>query len=209
MNTVANESIRLPLDAIPERSPSRRQHLGELLLAPEALFRFNSLLARLRPEAPKVSADQVATLGRWLQALPPSQAEAVLRERLSRAEPLRRMLADGDWDLDPALRERSNLLLDYLQEVHDLIPDDLPLLGQLDDALLVELAWDSFAAEAADYEHFCQFRAEQRPRGTPAERRLAWETAVLAEAALLQQRRELRARPYIGSEPLQPMIHVS
>src|SRR5690606_40574143 len=101
----------------------------------------------LRPEAPKVSADQVATLGRWLQALPPSQAEAVLRERLSRAEPLRRMLADGDWDLDPAMRERSNLLLDYLQEVHDLIPDDLPLLGQLDDALLVELAWDSFAAE--------------------------------------------------------------
>src|SRR5690606_41283999 len=67
--------------------------------------------------------------------------------RSSRAEPLRRMLADGDWDLDPAMRERSNLLLDYLQEVHDLIPDDLPLLGQLDDALLVELAWDSFAAE--------------------------------------------------------------
>lgn len=203
------ESIRLPLDTAPARSRERRQRLGDLLLAPEALQSFNALLARLRPGAPRVSADQLVTLGRWLQALPPPQAEAVLAERLHRAESLRRMLADEDWQPEPGLGERARLLVGYLAETQDLIPDDLPVLGLLDDALLVELAWDSFAAESADYRHYCHFRAQWRPRGTPEERRLAWENAVLAEAAMLLQRREQRSRPYIGAEPLQPMIHVS
>ncbi|WP_188310251.1 YkvA family protein [Arenimonas fontis] len=207
MNTVA-ERNRLPLESL-HPGPGKRRSLDGLVLAPEALARFNRLLVELRPEAPEISADQVATLGRWLLSLPPARAEAVLAERLCRAEPLRRMLTDDDWEAEPGLRERSALLLGYLQEVHDLIPDHLPLIGRLDDALLVELAWDSFAAEAADYQDFCRFRSERRPRGTPAERRLAWENAVLAEAALLQQRRELRARPYAAGEPLRPMIRVS
>ena len=34
------------------------------------------------------------------------------------------------------IREHGRLLVGYLREVHDLIPDDQPLLGLLDDALL-------------------------------------------------------------------------
>jgi uncharacterized membrane protein YkvA (DUF1232 family) len=80
--------------------------------------------------------------------------------------------------------------------VNDLIPDDQPLVGHLDDALLVELSWSSFLDETLDYGDYCRFRAAERPRGSPLERRLAWETACLAEAALIQQRRQVRGRHY-------------
>ena len=126
------------------------------------------------------------TLARWLQDQPRDRAVAILAERLRRAEHLRRMLNDGDWELDAELRERSRLLISYLRDVNDLIPDDMPLVGHLDDALLVELAWPAFRGETLDYGDFCRFRSAERPRGTAAERRLAWENACLAEAALLQ-----------------------
>lgn len=198
-------ALRLP----PESADSRRRHVGDLALEEAAVARFNALLAQLDPNAPRVSADQLVTLARWLQEQPRERAVAILAERLRRAEHLRRMLNDGDWELDADLRERSRMLISYLHEVDDLIPDTLPLVGHLDDALLVELAWPAFRDESLDYGDFCSFRHDQRPRGNGAERRQAWENTRLAELALLQQRRDVRARPYAGVAPLPPLFRVS
>ncbi|TNJ34248.1 YkvA family protein [Arenimonas terrae] len=187
---------RLALHLPPESGDSRRRQVGPVALHDAAVRRFNAVLAQLDPNAPPVSADQVVTLARWLQDQPRDQAVAVLSERLGRAEQLRRMLNDSDWDVCVDTRERARMLISYLQEVNDLIPDDLPLVGHLDDALLVELSWSAFADQAQDYGDYCRYRAAERPRGTPAERRLAWETACLAEAALIQQRRQVRGRHY-------------
>lgn len=202
-----HDDLALPLP--PPSGDARRRQLGDLTLEDAAVARFNALLAELSPDAPRVSADQLVTLARWLQAQPPGQAVAILSERLARAEQLRRMLNDGDWDVDADMRERARMLTSYLQQVDDLIPDDQPLVGHLDDALLVELAWPAFRAETLDYDDFCRFRSAERPRGTAAERRLAWENACLAEAALLQQRRDVRARRYAGGQPLPALFRVS
>lgn len=187
---------RLALHLPPESRDSRRRQVGPVALQDAAVHRFNALLAQLDPNAPPVTADQMVTLARWLQEQPREQAVAVLSERLGRAEQLRRMLNDSDWDVCVDTRERARMLISYLQEVNDLIPDHLPLLGHLDDALLVELSWPAFAGETQDYGDYCRYRAAERPRGTPVERRLAWETACLAEAALIQQRRQVRGRHY-------------
>lgn len=202
-----HDDLALPLP--PPSGDARRRQLGDLTLEDAAVARFNALLAELSPDAPRVSADQLVTLARWLQAQPPGQAVAILSERLARAEQLRRMLNDRDWDVDADMRERARMLTSYLQQVDDLIPDDQPLVGHLDDALLVELAWPAFRAETLDYDDFCRFRSAERPRGTAAERRLAWENACLAEAALLQQRRDVRARRYAGGQPLPALFRVS
>jgi uncharacterized membrane protein YkvA (DUF1232 family) len=202
-----HDDLALPLP--PPSGDARRRQLGDLTLEDAAVARFNALLAELSPDAPRVSADQLVTLARWLQAQPPGQAVAILSERLARAEQLRRMLNDGDWDVDADMRERARMLTSYLQQVDDLIPDDQPLVGHLDDALLVELAWPAFRAETLDYDDFCRFRSAERPRGTAAERRMAWENACLAEAALLQQRRDVRARRYAGGQPLPALFRVS
>jgi uncharacterized membrane protein YkvA (DUF1232 family) len=207
MNTLRHhrpDALELP----PAAAHPRRRQIGPLELPDHAVRRFNALLARIDANAPAVSADQLVTLARWLQDQPQDQAVALLSERLGRAEHLRRMLNDADWEVDEETRERARMLISYLQEVDDLIPDDQPLVGHLDDALLVELAWPAFAGETQDYRDFCRFRTAERPRGTPQERRLAWEAACLAEASLLQQRRHVRARPYAGGEPLPPLLRV-
>ena len=197
----------LPLP--PETRDPRRRQVGSIALGDAAVRRFNELLARIAPNAPTVSADQLVTLARWLQQQPEADAVALLSERLGRAEHLRRMLNDSDWAVGDDTRERIRMLTSYLQQVDDLIPDDQPLVGHLDDALLVELAWPAFEAETRDYADFCRFRASERPRGSAAERRLAWENACLAEAALLQQRRDVRSRPYAASPRLPDFIRVT
>lgn len=199
---------RLALRLPPESTDSRRRQVGVIALGEGAVQRFNALLSQLDPNAPRVSADQLVTLARWLQEQPREQAVALLSERLARAEQLRRMLNDSDWDVGADTRERARMLISYLQEVDDLIPDDLPLVGHLDDALLVELSWAAFADETLDYGDYCRFRAVERPRGSPHERRLAWETACLAEAALRQQRRQVRNRHYVVAPVLPDRFRV-
>ncbi|WP_374603320.1 hypothetical protein [Arenimonas sp.] len=207
MLSTFHDPLALPLP--PESADSRRRHVGGLALEDAAVARFNALLAQLDPNAPRVSADQLVTLARWLQEQPHERAVAILAKRLGRVEHLRRMLNDDDWDVDGELRERARLLISYLREARDLIPDELPLVGHLDDALLVELAWPAFRDQSLDYGDFCAFRQEEQPRGTGAERRLAWENTRLAELALLQQRRDVRARPYAAGQPLPPLFRVS
>ncbi len=186
----------LALALPPEAQAGRRRLVGTVALDDPALDGFNALLSHLDPDAPRVSADQLVTLARWLQAQPGDHAEAILAERLARADQLRRMLDDGDWSVDAPTRQRARRLLDYLQLVDDLIPDDQPLVGQLDDALLVELSWHTFRGAAVDYGDYCRFRADRRPGGTAGERVLAWENDCLAQVALLVQRRQVRAHRY-------------
>jgi HPt (histidine-containing phosphotransfer) domain-containing protein len=202
------DTARLELPLPPASPASRRRQVGPIELRESAVQQFNALLARIAPNAPAVSADQLVTLARWLQDQPREHAVAILSERLARAEHLRRMLNDSDWDVGGETRERARMLISYLQQVDDLIPDTQPLVGHLDDALLVELSWPAFADETLDYGDFCRFRASERPRGTPRERRLAWQAACLAEVALIQQRRQVRARHYVGGEPLQALFRV-
>lgn len=207
MNALRNDTLALPLP--PRSTETRRRQVAGTVLEEAQVARFNAVLSRIDPNAPHISADQVVTLARWLQDMPRDRATAVLSERLARVEHLRRMLNDDDWEVDAELRDRSRMLISYLQQVDDLIPDDQPLLGHLDDALLVELAWPAFRDETLDYGDFCRFRREQRPRGSARERRLAWEADCLAEAALLQQRRDVRARRYAGGQPLPMLFRVS
>jgi hypothetical protein len=68
--------------------------------------------------------------------------------------------------------------------------------GQVDDALLVELSWRTFRGAAIDYGDYCRFRASAHPGGDAGDRVLAWENDCLAQAALLLQRRQIRASRY-------------
>lgn len=185
-------ALRLP----PLEGAARRRHVGSIPLDDGAVDAFNALLAGLEPAAPRVEADQLVTLSRHLERMPPDRVEAVLDERLHRAAQLRRMLDDGDWIVDATLAGRVQRLLAYLDRVDDLIPDDEPLHGRLDDALLVELSWRTFAAAAIDYGDYCAFRATAHPGGDAIDRVTAWENHCLAQAALLIQRRQVRAHRY-------------
>lgn len=200
MNTVFSNYDELPL-TLPAANPNVRVRAG-LQLEDAALLQFNYHLHDVRGDAPSVDAGQFAQLARWLETLPSETAQATIALRLARAESLRRMLDDPDWELPADLRERGVHLLDYLYRFDDLIPDDLPVIGHLDDALLIELCWAQFEGEVRDYEDYSRFCRENRVRGSSAERRSAWERECLAQASAMLHRQAVRERGYARPEPL-------
>lgn len=200
MNFLYSRFEPLPLPLPAANAGSRNHAIAGLKLADAALLAFNYQLHAVRAAAPSVDADQFADLATWLRALPPETAEATINLRLARAESLRRMLDDPDWSLPAATRGRGRTLLAYLRVFDDLIPDDLPLIGHLDDALLIELSWSEFAGEVQDYLDYCRFCSEVRVRGTADERRSEWERECLAQASAMLHRQTMRERGY--SRPL-------
>lgn len=173
-----------------------RERIGGVHLDATAVGHFDRLLHDIHPGAPHVDADRIATMGRWLQQLPPDHAHAVLDERLSRIERMRTMLDDPDWDCRDTACLRVRKLLAYLDQDRDLIPDAIPMLGLLDDVILLELAWPAVATEAEDYLDFCRYRSTEQPRGEAEERRKAWVRDRLLALALFQQHARVRAHRY-------------
>lgn len=79
-------------------------------------------------------------------------------ERLEQLETLLAMVTDEDWPLDED--ERSPVLagMAYLCDPEDLIPDDLPGIGMLDDAVMIELVFRELRHELEAYVDFCAYR---------------------------------------------------
>ncbi len=198
----------LPL-ALPLPFPQpRRALIDGLPINESAIGQFNDELQALNAGAPSVNRDQVASLVRWLQTLPAETAVATINLRMARVETLRRLLLDPSWDVSAEFARRTRQLLDYVARFDDLIPDDVPLIGHLDDALLVELCWTRFTGEVQDYLDFCRFREQANLRGSAEEQRTAWESECLAIANEMLRRQEVRARGYARPAPMQAVFRV-
>jgi uncharacterized membrane protein YkvA (DUF1232 family) len=206
---MANLQQHLPeQNEIPWRlsnDPCRRKRVGDWTLCAEEVAKFDTLVHEVHPGAPRVDADQVAHVARWLLAMPEARAAQVLGERLTRIDELRRMVADPDWDC--ADRDRVNVekMLGYLDQEETLIPDRTPMLGKLDDILLLELTWDALAAEVDEYQDFCRYREDEHPTGTGAQQRATWIRERLAALALVEHQQRVSGTHYaIGGSPTEP-----
>lgn len=186
----------LPFDHLYSGMPAH--HSADAVpLADAAVVHFDQLLHEIYADAPRVNTDRLQQLAAWLLKLPTDEARDVIDARLQRLLELRAMLADVDWDSDAATRARADKLLAYIDRDDDLIGDRVPLLGQLDDVLLIELAWPAFADEVDDYHDFCAYRQIEHPVGGGAERRTAWVRDRLAELALWQHMLWVREHHYV------------
>lgn len=204
----ANHSEPFPLRLPAPHAQPRRNSIAGVAINDDAIGDFNVELRALSAQAPMVDADQVVSLIRWLQTLPTETAVATINLRMARVESLRRMLHDPNWEVSTEFAARIRQLLGYINRFDDLIPDELPLIGHLDDALLVELTWIEFAGEVQDYRDFCRFRSENHIRGNAGEQRAAWESDCLAQANDLLLRQEIRVRGYARPAAMQRVFRV-
>ena len=117
-------------------------------------------------------------------------------ERLLELDTLTRMLEDPDWKLEGAHRTRVLEALAYFAEPSDLVPDQIPGLGFLDDAIMVELVVEELRPELEAYGLFCGYRAEEQARAgvAPEEQRRRLNERRRAMYVRLESRREERAR---------------
>lgn len=185
----------------PRASGHRSHALGGLTIDAGQVATFDALLHDIYPDAERVDAARVSQLAVWLLSLPEADARNVLGERLARVEELRAMVDDPDWECAEADCAQVRKLLRYLDQPDDLIPDMIPLLGQLDDVLLLELAWPALSAEAEEYRDFRQYRESRQPGGDGAQRRAAWISDRMTAISMLHDQMRPNDGVHMGGRP--------
>jgi len=108
-----------------------------------------------------------------------------VRDRIGNLRQLVEMLRDDEWRLEGEDRQRVRSALAYFVNPDDLIPDRVPGIGYLDDAIMVELVVQELRHEIQAYEDFCEFR-KTRPKDAGAE---ALETRRRALQLRMRRRR--------------------
>ena len=89
-----------------------------------------------------------------------AEAPDFVTERIGKLRLLIDMLEDAEWRLGGADRARVLSALAYFVNPDDLIPDRIPGIGYLDDAIMVELVVSELVHEIQAYEKFCAFRSK-------------------------------------------------
>ena len=112
------------------------------------------------------AADLVASLRR-------AELPDFIGERLQKLQVLQAMLTDTAWPLTEAERSPVLAALAYVCDPEDIIPDDIPGIGLLDDAVMIELVFRELRHEIEAYEDFCAWRwsLPKRPRDAQAQAR--------------------------------------
>lgn len=182
----------------------RRRHAGPLELADRSLERFrqSAQALQLADEAP--CADTIATVARTLtRQFATLRRAPCIRLRLRCLAGLQAMASEPRWELDAAPRQQIAQIAAYAESPHRLIPDAVPVIGGLDDALLVELAWPTLHETFRNYLHFRRARcAEAALRGVHPHAlhfgRREWQQVREAlDAAIARQRRQVFAGSFL------------
>ncbi|MFQ3192661.1 MAG: uncharacterized membrane protein YkvA (DUF1232 family) [Paraglaciecola sp.] len=109
-----------------------------------------------------------------------------VKHRMESLETLISALEDPEWQMPED--EKSEILtsLAYFSEPEDLVPDNIPGLGYVDDAIMIELVIQELSQDLSAYRQFCSFR-------TTEENRRGDEAHVNRESWLESKRTELRS----------------
>ena len=148
---------------------------------------------RLEPE------DIVAAAEQLLEEAPKSDAPGFIVERIDKLRLMIRMVSDIEWRLPHQETTRVLNALAYFAEPEDLIPDHIPGLGFLDDAIMIELVVRELRHEIEAYQDFCDYRERLAAKGDGSHAsREGWLNARRKELQARMRRRRGRGRRILG-----------
>ena len=81
-------------------------------------------------------------------------------KRIPQLESFISMLTDDEWQLPEADRERLLGTFVYFADPEDILADDVPVIGYLDDVIIIELVVRELHHVRIAYDDFCQYRDE-------------------------------------------------
>ncbi len=81
-----------------------------------------------------------------------------VEKRIPQLESLIRMLRDDEWALPQGERETLLATFVYFGDPEDILPDHIPVVGFLDDVIMIELTVRELHHVREAYEDFCEYR---------------------------------------------------
>jgi uncharacterized membrane protein YkvA (DUF1232 family) len=162
-----------------------------LEISDQELEYFQSLVTAIRDRNGDRTPHEIAAAAATeVDRLRSAARSSFVAGRINRVGRLIAMIEDPDWALPERERLRVLAALAYVADANDLVPDDVPVLGLVDDAIMLELVLREFQHELEAYEEFDAFR-----RGQVAQRDKPGVHRPVSVADWLDSRREaLHAR---------------
>ncbi len=153
-------------------------------LSDRDLEHFNAALAKAREAVGNKSSDEIiAAASRLLGGADKVEVPDFVAQRLERLDALIAMVRDEGWHLPDEDRNRVLSALVYFADPTDVIPDSVPVLGFLDDAIAIEMCVKDLHHELEAYDEFCEYRqGEADKRGQ--------DPATVGRADWLESRRD-------------------
>jgi uncharacterized membrane protein YkvA (DUF1232 family) len=134
-------------------------------LSEKDLEHFRELAKKAMDATSKAPADEiVAGANKLLEEVEGSKASDFIRDRLQQIRVLTEMIEDEGWGMQDVGRRRVLTALAYFNQPEDLIPDHLPGIGFLDDAIMIELLARELKPEIEAYTDFVQYRDSEAKR---------------------------------------------
>ena len=161
-------------------------------LTDDDLARFQAIIDTAREKAgTELSRDEIERQARKLiDEARTGELPEFIAERVEQLDVVLRMINDAEWRLEENEITAVLSALAYFSEAEDIIPDHIPGLGFLDDAIYVEIVLKELANEIRLYREFCTFReAEESRRRARGE-----DVKVGREAWLADKRAALHAK---------------
>ena len=215
MNAMLTATIPLPaiLDQPSSVGPGRRHCIDNFNLTAAAVDRFNSLLTRLGRRAAPLDCDRLATAARQLRDGTAGTCEPpCILQRMKRLDAAARMIDDTQWEPVDTAGNAAALVIHYASGRYQLLPNSLPTIGHLDEAIAIDAAWPSLAPEVDSFLDYCRVRSLEaalrgRDIGGFTFTRQDWEEARQAEYVLEKQRRCIREGSYLPALVPRFVIH--
>ena len=132
-----------------------------------------------------------------------------IAERLSKLDSMIAMIHDEGFALPEEDKQRVLACLTYFANPQDIIPDSVPVLGFLDDAIMIELCVRELQHETEAYEDFIAYRSDEAARRGVDVKSLKTERVEWAEARrleLIDRMRKRRGQSYQSSGGWKPTL---
>jgi len=135
-------------------------------LSDRDLERFKSIVGKTKSEAAgeEDQAEIEKAAYKIVDVAMNSDLPDFIADRLLQLKVLLEMIRDEEWSIDPEDRSRIVSAMSYFADPIDLIPDHIPGIGFLDDAMFVEIVIRELNDEIEGYNEFVEFRSSEEER---------------------------------------------
>ncbi len=150
------------------------------------LDHFRDVMRKAQDGAQKLSEQVILANAKNLIQDVQGNVPTFVSERIQKLETLIAMIEDSEWKIPEEERDDVLSALAYFSDPEDLVPDHIPALGFLDDAIMIELVATELKDDIEAFDEFCTYRNREEGR--------AGDATITREDWLDSKRRELHSR---------------
>jgi uncharacterized membrane protein YkvA (DUF1232 family) len=141
------------------------------------------------------------------QATKIKAAPEYIQARMTDLAVLVDLLDDEEWPLTGDNRKRIVSAVGYFAVARDMIPDKIPGIGFLDDAIMAELTLEALKHDLEGYRDFCKYRDnEEKLRGKKVSR-ADWLEAKRRQIFMRIERRQRESRRHASRNTPMNIFH--